>query len=1442
MSCKLKSEILDGFKDQKLTKDQLDAIAKAIDLLTSVPKVIKTTKGSVYYHTTDEDWNPKDLKVDNELGFHVGTLEVAKDYRKQALNKKVPNYLMMFEATKDLNIVRLTDTTAELGGWDVDNVKKELSDLGITTNGKTLQDVQQELVEMGYDAIEYVNKAELNDGTVNSLIVMNPKAIKSIGKDEILDDEMIMLGSEEDVYTQLGDRFAGADKAYFNRKNEYRNKVVKEYKDKLVGTRVGVLDTETNKMVFGEVRAVVRTLDTYIDLVFKDRIVTVDPETGMTVDGFSRVDGWETSPMYRGSQAKTGVFNEEYDLGSPTAIEHMQDLVDELNALDPDAVDAKQVDEYKQFIGQMDIEAFGKLRVTLDTEADSTLGRYTNNKISIRIGKFKQLAGNTMSAAEVYVHELVHAYTAFALRGEAAKTGNIKRRLRYLRDRLAEGNDWRMFLPAKSYDPVAEKANAEAKWKYIFENSSDGALDEFVAHVLTHPVLVEKAKNTVVQEQKVKNTLFDMAVDLFGKLMDIVSGRFGMFKKDKTVHEDVLGLMRALGAINNAAVVEKNERRSVLQVAFSLLNMADDKLSALMTEAVEKLGKKIPYKAMPKKPTKLEALKWMVTSLPQIASKPELRGAFETALATLWAKEEGTLQNIIRDFRTPDELEREIDDRIMKSGKIDRIRQDMVKATQRLVADGFSRKLTKEESTALTEIVLETDLQSVLDKYTVSELAELMNDDGKLAKEISNLKNAIKTHKDGTLFVNQAVALGMYMATGAVNEAMVMNVDSIVKDSTTKEQTSAVNALATLVAIDKSNKRNRYIVAGLLRSEAKGVDNVMAIHKGFIEQSKELLFAGSGALMQKGYTKEIFDDSVETKIAPTSDKEAMEKAGYELVYELGTSQLRIGKSGLAMYKSKGFGRQEYYRAATRMTGMASRGTTITDIAYAQDPQLGGDLARLAKTQLEVRRLKLLNEMKTRELTIDELRGEVAPLYNDSGEVMDYRYVMNKDNKKQVLDQDKDVSKVLGRSNGSVYDKHSTQKHNKAMLRLMFADMDENYVGGELGKNDSRYIEIGENSIDEVGQEIWKILPKEMKDSIKSRKQSKGKLFVKRSMLLNYFGFRHLSLLDSRLAKMLPKVLQTALKIAEDLWIAIVKISKLDVLIKTPVVVAMNIVSNVLFAVLTGTDPVTVLKMYIDSGRDIREYMNKLTEYNTLKEAMLSGNKLRLDVHKMKRLKKDLEDNPIHELMELGIYESVSEDLIDGDEISRNVVSKWISQKTERMPEWAQTTWNWLALNEKTSYYKNMEMMLRMGDLLAQAVQNKKMKLINEQKLTAYKKTAKSAEDVIKYKATLDKERIDGLVYDYVFYSKPASGFEEYLNRIGAIMFTKYAKRIQRVIGAAVTKHPLKATILGGLDASIGDSLPQVLDQTIVDRNWYIYGINPLTHLEKLIPPMVRLAV
>lgn len=1445
MSCKLKSEILNQFKDQKLTDDQLATITKAIDLLTSVPRVIKTTKGSVYYHTTDENWDGKDLSTENELGLHVGTLDVARDYRKQALNKKVPNYLMTFEAVKDLNVVRLTDTTVELGGWDVSNVIEELGELGIDVSGNTLQDVQKELVKLGYDAIEYVNKAEINDGTVNSLIVMNEKAIKAVGKDGILDDEVIILGSEEDVFTHMGDQYKGSEGAYFTRKNTYRNKVVKDYRDTLVGTRVGVLDNETNKMVFKEVRDVVRTLDTYIDLVFADGIVTVDPETGITVDGFTEVDKWVKNPMYRGSEAKSGVFAEEYELGDLDTTDRMQQLVEQLNAVDQDAVSIEMVDSYKELIGSMKIEGFGKLVATLDKDAESTLGRYTNNKISVRIGKFKQVAGNSMSAAEVYVHELVHAYTAFALRSDNIGASNIRRKLRYLRDRMAEGNDWKMFMPEVSYDAKEEEANAKAKWKYVFENSKDGGLDEFIAHVLTHPILVAKAKSTKVQEQEVKKTLFDVVVAMFSKLMNALAGRFSLASSNKAVYDEVLALTHALGQINNEAVVTHNESKNVLAVVFNMLNISDAKISDAIKAGLDKLSDKIPVVAAPKNGSKLDYAKWIIKFLPQLVTKPELRAVFETVMSQLGMPEEGTVQNIIRDFRKPDDLEKAIDRKIMESGKIDRIRQEMIVATKVLVEEGFSKKLTEEQSEAVTELVLETDLQSIVDVYSKEKIISLMDSSGELSKEIKSVKSKIKSvsGERGTLYINKATALGMYMATGAVNEALALNADSIVIDSTSAvEERGLVDTLATLVALENSSGRKRKIVAELLNNEAKGVENVVALHKSFIDQSRKTLFDGSENLMQKGYVREILDDSVAIEVAPISSRAEMEQNGYEFLYELKDTDTVYGSKGMAMYKSKNFNRREYYRTSTRLTGMVSKGTTVSSIAYSGNSDMGGEIAALAKSKLELKRAKLEKAMRERELSKEELIGEAAPLYDGEGNVVDYRYVMSKDNKKSIFEQDKNVGKVLGRSNGSVYDKSSTLEHNKTMLKMMFSDMDENYEGMELGKNNSRYIEIGEDSHSKVGVEIWKILPTPMKKAIRSRKESNGKMFVRRDMLLNYFGFRHLEMTDSGLIKIMPKLVQRIIKIVEELWMAIVRISKIDVLLKTPVVVIDNIISNVLYGIMTGTDPITLIKLYISAGKDIREYINKRTELSKLIVAKNSGNVRGLDVHKINRLTKDLEANPIHELMELGIYESIMEDISDEEVTSNNVVGKWMQSKVEKAPEWAQTTWNWVALNEKTSYYKNMEMMLRMGDLLAQAAQNAKMKKINEQKLVEYKKSAKSAESVISYAKKLDDERREGLTYDYVFYGKPASSVEEYLNRMGLIMFTKYAKRIQRVIGSAVSEHPLKAVLMGTMDGMLGDAIPQVLDQTILDRSWYTYGINPLNHMEKLIPPMVRLVI
>ena len=68
----------------------------------------------------------------------------------------------------------------------------------------------------------------------------------------------------------------------------------------------------------------------------------------------------------------------------------------------------------------------------------------------------------------------------------------------------------------------------------------------------------------------------------------------------------------------------------------------------------------------------------------------------------------------------------------------------------------------------------------------------------------------------------------------------------------------------------------------------------------------------------------------------------------------------------------------------------------------------------------------------------------------------------------------------------------------------------------------------------------------------------------------------------------------------------------------------------------------------------------------------------------------------------------------------------------------------------------------------------------------------------------EKKRHYQLLVMFVNYNKPSASAEEYLNRMGGVMFTKYAKRIQRIIGTTAIKHPLKSLMLLAGQAFIYD--------------------------------------
>ena len=188
--------------------------------------------------------------------------------------------------------------------------------------------------------------------------------------------------------------------------------------------------------------------------------------------------------------------------------------------------------------------------------------------------------------------------------------------------------------------------------------------------------------------------------------------------------------------------------------------------------------------------------------------------------------------------------------------------------------------------------------------------------------------------------------------------------------------------------------------------------------------------------------------------------------------------------------------------------------------------------------------------------------------------------------------------------------------------------------------------------------------------------------------------------------------------------------------------------------------------------------------------------------------------------------------------------------------------NWVYLTEETQYYKFMTEILQMSDLVARDVENRKLKLIQNNQINGKVKLPKWFLDEFPGDATRklvgddkkefikksDEMRRDVVLNAFINYNKPSGAIEEYLNKVGLIMFTKYAKRIQRVIATTGAKYPIKSLMMLLGQEFIMD-VETIQDQSVFTRSWYNMGLSendlipgkPMWEylMEVFIPPILQ---
>lgn len=1169
--------------------------------------------------------------------------------------------------------------------------------------------------------------------------------------------------------------------------------------------------------------------------------------------------------------SKKGTHNWD-NLKEEAGYEHLSksSMVDTLNKLVKlETLDSKEAEYYKELLGKIDGKFTRKLRLFIKRTSNESYGEVDGKSIRLAVNNKKQTAANQQTAAEVYMHEVWHSLISFGLRDGTAEARKAVRELEYIRSHAKQKITWRAFLPEASINKELEEIKAKEQYDYVF--NSENSLDEFAAYAITNPQLRRVLSKVKVAEVKHTDNLLEKLMDIVDTLINVVLGNFNFKDKNSTVYDKVYNLSMDLADAKKNAQNEVSNAKKVATAINDVVDKIDYKIATKLNEwKNEYLVDGAPLEEYPSKGGKTAKAAWTLKLLKKSMVNAEYGKALGLIASSYGVKPDGVIRNVLKDFREPSDWEKAAEFLQLESDRIEAQRNSQISSAKRVVADGFTRRLTKEEERSLLRIVVDLDMQSLPEKknanqpaYDTATIRKLLTDKVALEKAIGNAKHRLE--KLDPKYANwhkvQAHGLGYYLATGKAGIAQNFNAKNIARGLISNHYKTpepavvrAIDEVATLVGMLYADPRDKLTVAELLKEQRSGVFNVMAVHRGYNKESYKTLFGKNSSQMIKGYSKEVFDDSMITEVAPIADKEELEAAGFKFVGEVSGKHGDINAQPMGLYVSGSLGRNEYLRSMTRLTRTGSKGTTVSESRYADGGDFAKERAYRDIAKLDIERLKIVNEMLKGTYDVEKADMGLAPVLNETGEVVNYRYMMSKEQKEKLLKQDTRVIEVLGRTYGSMFDRLNSKEHNKKVIKFILDNMKNDWEGGLLGKDGlTEYTVISSKSKDPKIKELYSILPKAFKDAINARADKS--IAVPTHMMPMFFGYRHLMLADTALAKLLPRIAREALKIAETMWVELAKIAKTNILLKMPSVLYDNIRSNIMQEIVDGGSLTEVLNDYKESFRDVRGYITKHREMSKLVIKQKAGTATKAELEQIKTLEVELKRNPVHELMELGMYQAFQEDV---ENIELRGSNKWkqvIDEKLEKVPSYVRTPLQWLYLSEETAYYKVSQEVLQMSDLIARDVMNRRLKRQELQQANGHRAlpvwwVSKQEKGYKEYQTLKGNERKQFLaeakqwrqyriLQAFINYNKPASQLESWVNRVAVMRFTSYTKRIQLVNANLATEHPLRTTIAMLVNKFVTE-LPTTFDQSPVERGLRTFPVYSMGDTVETVvnPPLI----
>lgn len=992
-------------------------------------------------------------------------------------------------------------------------------------------------------------------------------------------------------------------------------------------------------------------------------------------------------------------------------------------------------------------------------------------------------------------------------------------------------------------DRDAEVAHAKRMFDYMFNNpdritTEDGTviatgLVEFVAYVLTNPAMMEATKDLRVHDapsgmpkfvdgmdtDSLLSRVFNWVYRAFANVMDWLAGS----PKGKDVHQRVFNLVMDLNGLQQKQV-KKHQRyfsrtssgvgKGIDAVNSTVKNYVESVKNALTHNVaplpeVEAVRTALRIKLVEVGATMHGVNKQQIDQLIEVVMNSDnpIRdlNALESKYSIL--QDEGFVKSI-RDTvtgklsRSAPQLQRELNRAI---AEVDRNRETTRVATKQSVASGFIKKLTNTEKEAITAPLISADIVTLVDRFGFRKVGALLRDNQTLHNEAARLEKAIKENSPKYFngIIQQAKGMAEVIITGSgARETQVSNIASIVNGSPWPSlvdfQSSHKNAqqlqadldayvsLRALIAVDRST---RALTSKVWDREFEanprhnGITNVITLHRGMKADALKQIFDNNPNHMVKGWTPQMFDADMEWQQANPERGAELERLGWKKVYDIST---KIEGGQLALYARKTNGGSELVKGAFGYEGRRARGTNIAE-AYSEalGSYDGIEIGALKERAKEVYSRLALRQMNPNYRLTD--RKNPIAIQNVEGEVVTYSHIMSESTKREVLGKRSLIDEVMGDYAARTVGKRSSEAVNRDVINALNEDYVANF---ENNPNDFMWVTAEEWNSDGTRNKFanqFKMLPYDARQAARELWGNRG-IPIRKGFGRVVFGGHKYSLANSDLVTQLSErfpntplggIREIVVNI-EKVWQEITRIAKVGMVIKTPVVVLINIVSNLMVLAVHRINPVTAMRDAVVGIRELRKY-EELSKRLSVLQLQLRGATTQaearsLGVH-VTRLRSQLDASPIRPMVREGMFQSIIEDVDTSRFGYTDKLTEYLTTKSENFIGKTATdvaTWlpNQLMMGSNTAVFKFLNKVTQYSDFVARYSFVKQM----------------SKKNPTMPKQQLYNEAID----NFINYNIPDHVGLQWMNDMGIVMFTKYWLGIQHVIARMFKDRPVEA--------------------------------------------------